>query len=211
MASLWSRLRRRPRTPPSPRRVNYAVIGATGVGKSTLINAVVGSAQAASGIGAPVTRGLWFYETPDGRLGLYDFEGAESFTELRRFVRNLTVIAEERAAEGPDHAIHGYWLCLKASDRRFDDQQIELVHELATQRKPIWLVLTQTPWRPDKGFPDDVVAFLSHLTLLRLPIVGGRPFPVAAMDDEFAGTAQYGIDALTHSARGYRPPPASRD
>ncbi|MDF1487960.1 GTPase domain-containing protein [Tessaracoccus caeni] len=206
MASLWSRFRGRRRQPERPRRTNVAVIGATGVGKSTLINAVVGSEQASAGIGAPVTKGLWFYETPDGRLGLYDFEGAESFTELRRFVRNLSVIADERAAEGPDHAIHGYWLCLKASDRRFDDQQIELVRELAKQRCPIWLVLTQTPWRPDKGFPDDVVEFLSHLTLLRLPIVGGRPFPVAAMDDEFAGTAQYGIDALTQSALGYRPP-----
>jgi len=187
-------------------RTNVAVIGATGVGKSTLINAVVGSQQARSGIGAPVTKGLWFYETPDGRLGLYDFEGAESFTELRHFVRNLAMIAEERAAEGPDHAIHGYWLCIKASDRRFDDQQLALLEELAQAHKPIWLILTQTPWRPDLGFPPDLTEFFAHLASLRLPIVAMRPFPVAAIDDDFAGTARVGIDALVRSTRDFVPP-----
>ncbi|HMR49383.1 MAG TPA: GTPase domain-containing protein [Arachnia sp.] len=215
--ALWAfgRARRRPgrsreRGIARP-RTNVAVIGATGVGKSTLINAVVGSEQARSGIGAPVTKGLWFYETPDARLGLYDFEGAESFTELRHFVRNLAVIAEERAAEGPNHAIHGYWLCIKASDRRFDDQQLALLQELAQARRPIWLVLTQTPWRPDLGFPPDVTEFIAHLASLRLPIVALRPFPIAAMDDDFAGTSRFGIDALVRSAKDFTPPRLPRE
>ncbi|NLH69727.1 MAG: hypothetical protein GX454_06060, partial [Brooklawnia sp.] len=37
-------------------RYNLAVLGATGVGKSTLINAVFGEDLARTGIGAPVTQ-----------------------------------------------------------------------------------------------------------------------------------------------------------
>jgi predicted GTPase len=37
---------------------NLAVFGKTGVGKSTLVNAVFGRDVAATGMGSPVTRGL---------------------------------------------------------------------------------------------------------------------------------------------------------
>ena len=38
-------------------RVNLAVFGKTGVGKSTLVNAIFGEPVAVTGIGAPVTTG----------------------------------------------------------------------------------------------------------------------------------------------------------
>ena len=42
-------------------RFNLAIFGKTGVGKSTLINAIFGEEVARTGIGEPVTRGSHLY------------------------------------------------------------------------------------------------------------------------------------------------------
>lgn len=57
---------------------NLAVFGKTGVGKSTLVNAIFGSEVAETGVGRPVTQGLVYYRHPGGLLGLYDSEGFET-------------------------------------------------------------------------------------------------------------------------------------
>ena len=175
-------------------RYNLAVLGATGVGKSSLINAVFGEDLAKTGIGAPVTQHVSLYKNREGTLGLYDFKGSESFEELRAFVRNFEQIYRERVEEG--EPIHGLWFCIKASDRRFDAKQRELITELADLGIPVMLVVTQTPWKPDVGFPADVIEFLRYLGSLGLPIQTGGPIPVAAMGDDFSGTKPHGLERL---------------
>jgi hypothetical protein len=59
-------------------RVNLVVVGKTGVGKSTLINAVFGSQVAATGLGRPVTTDTEYFEHPDVPLGIYDSQGFET-------------------------------------------------------------------------------------------------------------------------------------
>ena len=59
---------------------NLAVFGKTGVGKSTLVNAIFGTEVAETGLGKPVTKGLVYYRHPGGLLGLYDSEGFETGT-----------------------------------------------------------------------------------------------------------------------------------
>jgi len=56
-------------------RFNLAVIGGSGVGKSSLVNAVFGRNLAKVGKGLPVTRGVQYYE--DDSLGIWDVEGFE--------------------------------------------------------------------------------------------------------------------------------------
>src|SRR5690606_19569099 len=58
-------------------RFNLAVFGKTGVGKSTLINAVFGEDVAPTGIGEPVTMDGHLYVHRSGFLGLYDTRGLE--------------------------------------------------------------------------------------------------------------------------------------
>ena len=58
-------------------RVNIAVFGKTGVGKSTLVNAIFGEPLAATGIGAPVTMGSHLYLDQRGTLGIVDTRGLE--------------------------------------------------------------------------------------------------------------------------------------
>src|SRR6187549_3207687 len=58
-------------------RFNLAIFGKTGVGKSTLINAIFGKDVAATGIGAPVTLGSHLYLHADGHFGVLDTRGLE--------------------------------------------------------------------------------------------------------------------------------------
>src|SRR3954454_4706591 len=58
-------------------RFNLAIFGKTGVGKSTLINAIFGEEVARTGIGEPVTRGSHLYVDKIGHLGIVDTQGLE--------------------------------------------------------------------------------------------------------------------------------------
>ena len=58
-------------------RFNLAIFGKTGVGKSTLINAIFGEEVARTGIGEPVTKGSHLYVDKIGHLGIVDTQGLE--------------------------------------------------------------------------------------------------------------------------------------
>lgn len=176
-----------------PERFNLAILGGTGVGKSTLINAVFGDQVAETGIGKPVTQGVRLRVNEAGTLGLYDFRGSESFEEMAGFLKDFVHIYEERLTDDPANAIHAVWFCIKASDRRFDDAQERLLNTLSEMDLPVLLVLTQTPWRQGAGYPSDVVEFLDHLRRRDLPIFQGEPIPVSAIPDEFSNTEAFGL------------------
>jgi predicted GTPase len=50
-------------------RFNLAIFGKTGVGKSTLVNAIFGENVAATGIGEPVTQDSHLYLHAEGHFG----------------------------------------------------------------------------------------------------------------------------------------------
>jgi len=177
--------------------VNLAILGATGVGKSTLVNTIFGENLAPTGIGRPVTSGVDFYQRDS--LGLYDFEGLESFADLKTFLDNFRKVYRKRLKQEPEHAIHAVWYCVKASDRRVDAQQEKALHRLAVDMGlAVFLVLTQTPWYPERGLDPSTVSFLHHLKERNLPIVGGAAVAVAALDDEYTGTGAFGLKGLVN-------------
>lgn len=175
--------------------VNLAILGSTGVGKSTLVNAVFGEDLAKTGVGRPVTQGVDFYKRGD--LGLYDFQGMESFGTLKGFLDDFKKTYRKRLKNDPESAIHAVWYCIKAADRRLDEQQEKAIRHLAVEMKlPVFLILTQTPWFPERGLDPAVVAFAQFLKAEHLPIVGGEAIAVAAIDDDYTGTRAFGLENL---------------
>jgi len=176
-------------------RFNLAVLGKTGVGKSTLINAIFGEDVAPTGIGEPVTMTDHLYLHRSGYLGVVDTRGLEVGVDSDTILEELgTYIAEMR--KRPLHEqLHVAWYCVRATDRRFEDVEADFVRRLDQLGLPVILVLTQVPSR-EGALHTDALELAAHIESLDLPIAGGRVIPVMALADGFMGQVQHGVRDL---------------
>ena len=148
---------------------NLAVFGKTGVGKSTLVNAVFGSQVAETGVGKPITRGLVYYRHPGGLLGLYDSEGFETGASGDEILATLrSRVAESRTLPVDQH-IHAAWYLVRWSDRRFEERQGDFVRALSDLGLPVIMVITQVPSRDGVPHPD-ALELAQYVESLGLPL-----------------------------------------
>ncbi len=173
-------------------RVNIGVFGKTGVGKSTLVNAIFGEPVAATGIGAPVTHGSHLYLDKRGSLGVIDTHGLELGRDDDQIIKELTKAVKESRGKPIEEQLHVAWFCVRGMDRRFEDFEERFVRTLADLGLPVVLVLTQVPMR-DGLYHPDAVELARQLEARNLPIVDGRPFMTYAMRDQFTGQPPYGL------------------
>ncbi len=146
-------------------RFNLAIVGGTGVGKSSLVNAVFGRDHAKVGKGLPVTSGVNYYH--DTSLGIWDFEGFEigSSTSPGETLRAHLHTVSQRSA---DEQIAVVWYCVLSTADRLTGPDIEMIRELDAAGLPVMLVLTKVAWskNPVTGryrAPADVEAFRDWL------------------------------------------------
>ncbi len=178
-------------------RFNLAVFGKTGVGKSTLVNAIFGEAVAATGIGRPVTMGSHLYVHRTGRLGIYDTQGLEVGRDTDRIVAELQRFIEHTRTLPFTEQVHLAWYCVRATDRRFEDTEAAFIRRLADLGLPVVLVLTQVPARRDSAgqlvVAPDVLALADLIGAQALPVHGGHPVLVNALADPFTGVEAHGL------------------
>lgn len=173
-------------------RVNLAVFGKTGVGKSTLVNAIFGERVAATGIGTPVTMGSHLYLDQRGTLGVIDTRGLEIGRDDAELIKELTMAVKTSRSKPIEEQIHVAWYCVRGMDRRFEDVEERFIRTLADLDVPVIVVLTQVPMR-DGQFHPDAVELARQIEARQLPIYGGRPFMTYAMRDHFSGQPAYGL------------------
>ncbi len=175
---------------------NLAVFGKTGVGKSTLVNAVFGRDVAATGVGSPVTRGLVYYRHPDGFLGVYDSEGFETGTAGDAIVDGLRRLVAEHRTRAVHEQIHAVWYLVRWSDRRFERAQEQFVRELASLGLPVIVVMTQVPSRDGEVHPE-ATEFAQYIESLGLPISPhGHVVLTNALVDTFTNSPVFGLQTL---------------
>jgi uncharacterized protein (DUF697 family) len=178
-------------------RFNLAIFGKTGVGKSTLINAIFGEEVARTGIGEPVTRGSHLYLDKVGHLGIVDTQGLEVGRDSKEILTELGKAMNTMRRLPLSEQIHVAWYCIRGMDRRFEEAEAEFIRRLDEMGLPVLVVLTQVPcrWSTDGHghYHPDAVLLAEQIMARRLPIAGGRPFMTYAKADEFAGQPAYGL------------------
>lgn len=178
-------------------RFNLAVFGKTGVGKSTLVNAIFGESVAATGIGRPVTMGSHLYVHRTGKLGIYDTQGLEVGRDTTRIIDELTGFIDNSRTMPFAEQVHLAWYCVRATDRRFEETEAAFIRELAGVGLPVILVMTQVPGRRDAAghlfVAPDAVELGRQIEAMGLPIHAGRAFMVNALVDPFTGVEQHGL------------------
>lgn len=158
-------------------RFNLAIIGGSGVGKSSLVNAVFGRDWAKVGTGLPVTRGVRYYH--DDSLGIWDVEGFEIGSSLQpsEQLRNHLKTISERPA---DEQISVVWYCVNSSSDRLQQPEIDMIRELVAQGLPVILVLTKVDWlkNPITGKRDVAQDLKKFVAWLENPVDDERPLSI---------------------------------
>ncbi|WZB74307.1 GTPase [Achromobacter insuavis] len=138
-------------------RVNILVAGKTGVGKSTLINAVFRGDLAKTGAGKPVTQTTQEFSRPGHPLTIIDTRGLEVGDYARSRQQLADLIRERAASEDQDRHLHVAWLCIQDSSHRVEDAEIELC-ALPDAGIPVIGVLTKA--RKNSPFQEQARALL---------------------------------------------------
>jgi uncharacterized protein (DUF697 family)/GTPase SAR1 family protein len=138
-------------------RVNIVIAGKTGVGKSTLVNAVFQGNLAETGDGRPVTKTTREIKKEGIPLSIFDTRGLE-ISEYRNTVQELEkLLQKNRKSEDPNEHIHIAWVCVLEDSRRIEDAEIALV-EMLDKYIPVVGVITKST--SDNGFRQKVQEYL---------------------------------------------------
>lgn len=124
-------------------KTNILVVGATGSGKSTLVNRVFQVDFANTGVGTPVTQATTKYEIDEFPITLFDTKGYEIATdEHQRFTEEMTNYMHD-ATQPVETQIHMVWYCIAASGHRITPMDITMLKKFRATNKPICVVFTK--------------------------------------------------------------------
>ena len=125
---------------------NIAVVGGTGVGKSSLVNRFFGEEFAKVGTGQPITKGMDKYEKENIPVVIYDTEGYEISSASNGKVNFDEKIKPEieRMNNGDlKEQIHLVWYCISISNHRVTNYDLENIEYFIKNRMKTAVILTQ--------------------------------------------------------------------
>jgi uncharacterized protein (DUF697 family) len=139
--------------------INVLIAGRSGVGKSTLINAVFQQNLAATGQGRPVTQYTREISKDGVPLTILDTRGLE-MSEFKTTLAQLERTIRDRCGDRDSNRhIHVAWLCIQEDARRVESAEIDL-HGMLSSHVPLVTVITKA--RSDGGFAQEVLNLLPN-------------------------------------------------
>ncbi|MBZ5488953.1 50S ribosome-binding GTPase [Halomonas aquamarina] len=137
-------------------RCNIIISGASGVGKSTLINAIFGDEVVKAGAGKPVTQHLEKVAIPEKGICLWDTKGieAKNYQDTMSSLENEFRQAIDNANDDCDIP-HIGWVCIKASSDRVEDRDLTLIGLLAKRNIPAIIVFTRVTGKAEREFVEE--------------------------------------------------------
>ena len=124
---------------------NIIVAGITGVGKSTLLNAIFGSELAKTGTGKAVTENIDQYGNSNIPVRIWDTVGLElDYEKTKKSIQAIrNIIADKVNSEDSFDRIHAIWYCISSESKRFQGDEVKFIKELHDLKVPFIIVLTQ--------------------------------------------------------------------
>lgn len=170
---------------------NVLIIGKTGVGKSTLINAVFREPLARIGSGRPITQDIRQYHKPDLPITVYDTPGLElSSDQIQRVQLDVSRLIEDKNLQPVNERIHVVWYCINHGGDRLEEMEQQWLKALEHKDIPILLVVTKTLTRKP-------TTFTRALEAENLPVRQIVPILAEPMDlDEEIRVKAHGLDHL---------------
>jgi uncharacterized protein (DUF697 family)/GTP-binding protein EngB required for normal cell division len=180
---------------------NIRVIGNSGVGKSTLINAVIGSDEAETGRGSEgTTKDVRIYPADEIGLRLVDTAGFEpSLLKRTKVIRDVQKWSKQSVTE-EDHNINVIWFCVDGTSSKLFGDTIKSLMQATSLWKsvPVIVVITKSYSVPEREQNIEMVKQIFYKQKkagenLRdiIPVVAS---PYILNEDAYA--APYGIPEL---------------
>lgn len=178
---------------------NILIIGQTGVGKSTLINAIFRKPLAEARTGRPVTKVIQKFEDPEVPVTLYDSKGVELGDSKKRVISDFKREISKSRKGPPESHIHLLWYCMDAGQTRVQDYDVDIIRALS-EEVPVILVFTQvidderadeleqTVLDPDLGLQFE--GGKAVRTLAQERRIGGQLLPARGREDLVRLTAE---------------------
>ncbi|MCA5012071.1 MULTISPECIES: GTPase [unclassified Enterococcus] len=135
------------------KKVNLLIAGKSGVGKSTLINAIFGEELVKTGVGKPVTDDINLIEQKNFPVRIYDTVGFEISSmgfDIKSVMKSLKrnpiqqLIKKVQATETTEDDIHVVWYVISGSGSRIEDAEIAFIKWIVEQKLPVIIVLTKS-------------------------------------------------------------------
>ena len=165
-------------------KINIIVAGRTGVGKSTLINAIFGADYARTAMGRPVTKHAVWYERDNHPLRILDTKGLETAAYDETWSALKAEVENGRNDPNPSRHIHIGWVCVQEPALRFEDAEQRLIELLKAAGIPVIVVLTKHGMFPE--FAEE----MTRLASMADAVIPVRALRMTGLD----GTA--GLDEL---------------
>lgn len=140
-------------------KINILLMGASGVGKSSLVNSFFGIDIAKTGDGVPQTQHLEKFVYEDKGLILWDTKGIEA-ADYQNTLNDLKIALDNAKKEAVssrslDGLPHIAWLCIKEPSKRIEDREIELVKLVSEYNIPVIVVFTDTRFENGDAFVEE--------------------------------------------------------
>ena len=126
---------------------NILIAGATGVGKSSIINMVFGKDVAVVGTGKPVTQRIDVYESEKVDVRIFDSKGYEIGADEEFFDSVINLAATTKS---PENAIHLIWYCVATSGARVTDYDMNALKAFSASNIPVAVVFTKADLATDE-------------------------------------------------------------